>query len=96
MEYPFIINSTSSVSFIWAQHRQLAVPYIAILGTASVIGTGGNLLVIATIGLMSRQRHRGVGNVFVLNLALSDLIVTALINPFSILGKFITFISLLC
>lgn len=87
MEYQFVLNDNSSTSVLWRQKRDLALPYIVILGAAAVIGTAGNLLVIATLALMSRRRQRGIGNVFVLNLALSDLIVTAVINPFSITGK---------
>ena len=89
MEYPFIINSTNSVSVLWHNRPLLTVPYVLILGSAALIGTLGNLLVIATIVLMIKRRRRNVGNIFVLNLAISDLIVTSLINPFSIVGEYV-------
>ena len=92
MEYPFVVNSSTSGSVLWQRKPYLAVPYVLALGAAAVIGTLGNLLVIATIALMFKRRRRNVGNVFVLNLAISDLIVTSLINPFSIVGELIVYL----
>ncbi|KAK2146728.1 hypothetical protein LSH36_587g01004 [Paralvinella palmiformis] len=53
-------------------------------GAAALLGTVGNLLIIGT--LVTDQRSRNVGNLFIINLAASDMIVTALINPFALLG----------
>ena len=42
------------------------------------------------IGGGDQSRVYSVGNLFITNLACSDLIVTAIINPFAILGKSVT------
>jgi len=80
---------------LYSRRPVVAVPYVGVLGVAVVVGTVGNLVVISTVTikhLVSRRRHQSettgndAGRVFIANLALSDLIVTALINPLAIAG----------
>jgi len=68
----------------------LASLYAGVLGVAAVVGTVGNLVVIVTV-IIKQMRSRsttgsGVGRAFIANLALSDLIVTCLINPLAVAG----------
>jgi hypothetical protein len=86
MEFPLISNDTTLSLFRHAP--AVAMPYIVVVSLASVIGTLGNLLVIGTLSFSVRFRNRkNVGNIFIINLAASDLIVTALINPIAVSGK---------
>jgi len=72
----------------------LAALYVGVLGVAAVVGTIGNLVVIITVIIKHlrnrRQRAGTIGNdagrAFIANLALSDMIVTAVINPLAIAG----------
>ena len=89
MEYPLIVNSSSNSS-LFHDKPQVVVPYVVILTVAAVGGTFGNLLVFASMLILGAKRHTPVnGYVFIGNLALSDVIVTLVINPFAILGKFV-------
>jgi len=80
-----------------------AIPYILILGVIAVIGSFGNVMIVGTLtcgrggwreSASMRYRRDGgnggvyaAGNLFIINLACSDIIVTAIINPFAIVGK---------
>ena len=66
-------------------HPTVAVSYIAALAVAALVGTVGNLCVIAS--LLAPAERRRKGNIFIVNLALSDLIVTAVVDPLNIVGK---------
>ena len=70
--------------------------YVAVLGVAAVVGTVGNLVVITVSMKHLRRRRRRpadstgndiAGRAFIANLALSDSIVTAVINPLAIAGN---------
>jgi len=106
MEFPLsgvigVLNSSNpgdglsrSARSLYDRSPLVAAPYVAVLGLAAVVGTLGNLVVIATVVVKQvrceRQRSRttrnDTGRVFIANLALSDLIVTSLINPLAIAG----------
>jgi len=101
MEFSFIdlteVNSTEAavgqVESLYSRKPVFAVPYVGVLGVAAVVGTFGNLVVIITMILKHfywRQRRAGTindaGRAFIANLALSDIIVTAVINPLAIAG----------
>ena len=60
------------------------IAYLLLTITMSVWGTIGNLLVLGA--LLVHKRLRVLGNVFVGNLAIADLCVSAIINPFSVVG----------
>ena len=81
---------------LYSRHPVVAVPCVGVLGVAAVVGTFGNLVVITTVTikhLRSRQRRtettgNNAGRAFIANLAVCDLIVTALINPLAIAGLY--------
>jgi len=102
MEFPFVgMNEKNSSGAadgqdwsLYGRRPAVATLYVGVLGVAAVVGTLGNLVVIATViikHLRSRQ-HRtetitgNAGRAFIANLALSDMIVTAVINPLAIAG----------
>jgi len=79
---------------LYSRKPDLAAPYVAVLGVAAVVGTLGNLVVVMTVVvryLRSRRQRTAAGNdagrAFIANLALSDMMVTAVINPVAIAGR---------
>ena len=103
MEFPLagLIGLNSSTATIgqggslYSRKPVVAVPYVVVLGVATVVGTLGNLVVITSVTIKhARSRRRrpetsgnDAGRAFIANLALSDLIVTAVINPLAIAGN---------
>ena len=67
-----------------------AFPSIFILTAASLFGTGGNVLVLLAIATWRRLR-RHTESVFLINLAISDLYVTTVVDPMSLIGKYLNF-----
>ena len=68
-------------------HPALAVPYILLTVLATLLGTGGNTLVLLVNALSQWQGVTKVGGAFIVNLAVADLCVTAIADPFCIIGK---------
>ncbi|KAK2149431.1 hypothetical protein LSH36_453g02056 [Paralvinella palmiformis] len=62
----------------------VAIPYAIILGVFAIIGTFGNILIIGS--MMSGSNRHVVGNFFIVNLAICDMVVTLIINPMAIVG----------
>ena len=61
------------------------VTFVAIImSVLSIVGTFGNILVITAVYVYEKLRR--VHNVFVINLAVADLIVTTIVIPFAIVG----------
>jgi len=95
-----LATAAGNVRSLLSRRPDVAVPYVAVLGVAAVVGTLGNLAVISgvTVKQVRRRRHRTTagrcsggneaGRAFVVNLALSDLIVATLINPLAIAGLY--------
>ena len=85
----FVSNGSHGPVTLLENHPQLGVLYVTVLGVAAVVGTAGNLLLLTTILLASRGPSAKPlhGIAFILNLVCSDLIVTAVINPFAIIGE---------
>jgi len=104
MEFPLtglveVNRSDASVGHgsLYGRRPVVAGLYVGVLGVAAVVGTVGNLVVVAMVTVArcrGRRRRTKTGNeigrVFIANLALSDLIVTALINPLAIAGLSVT------
>jgi len=87
-------NATSAAGgSLYSRKPLVAAPYVGVLAVATVVGTFGNLVVIMTVvvrHLRSRRQRTATSNdagrAFIANLALSDMIVTAVINPLAIIG----------
>lgn len=62
-----------------------AIPTILILFIASVGGTLGNVLTLLAVAMSKRLKN--IETIFMVNLAISDLYVTAIADPMSIVGK---------
>jgi len=102
MEFPFSglteTNSSDAAAdqgeSLYSRNPVLALPYVGVLGVAAVVGTLGNLVVIITVIIkhLHTRRHQSettgndAGRIFIANLALSDTIVTAVINPLAVAG----------
>ena len=100
MEFPLVgLNeaNSSNATAAAAEHVSLygrkplvAGLYVGVLGVAAVVGTLGNLAVISAVTVKQIRRRRTTGNdvgrAFIANLALSDLVVTSVINPLAIAG----------
>ena len=63
----------------------IAWPYFIICSTMIVFGTTGNIACIGAILLNKTLRHSR--NAFLMNMAFSDLFVTAVADPLSVLGE---------
>ena len=86
MDFPFGARNASEVlPPLMTSHPIYAIPYVILLGIFALVGTLGNILVIGT-NLTLKEKDQMVGDIFIVNLAASDMIVTALINPVAILG----------
>jgi len=100
MEFPFSrleeMNSSEVAGdqrgSLYNQKPVIAAVYVGMLGMAAVVGTFGNLVAITIVtfkyfrSLQHRRESNDVGRAFIANLAFSDLIVTAVINPLAIAG----------
>ena len=85
MDLPSSLNGNSTPLLHSAP--ALTMPYISVIGLASVVGTLGNLLVIGSVsGSVGHRNPKTVGKIFIVNLACSDLIVTSIINPVAVSG----------
>ena len=85
MDLPFEMNMSEVRAGLVETQPGLAIPYAIILVIFAVVGTVGNILII---GSMTTGANRNVvGNYFIVNLAICDLVITTIINPMAILGK---------
>jgi len=99
MEFPLVgLTETNGSNATIGKHLSLygrqpvvAGLYVGVLGVAAVVGTLGNVAVITTLTVRHIRSRRtsgnDVGRAFIVNLALSDLIVTSVINPLAIAGE---------
>jgi adrenergic receptor alpha-1D len=88
MDLPFEINRTELVIGLTVTQPGIAIPYIITLAIFAIVGTFGNILIIGTMTTGSNKNV--VGNFFIVNLAICDIVITAFINPMAITGKFMT------
>ena len=68
-----------------AKYPATAIPYLVIAFTASIVGTLGNIAVLLVI--FKYKPLRNERNAFLVNLALADIMVTAIADPFGIIGE---------
>ena len=79
-------------SGVFAKHEFLhtrpwaAFPTIVVLSVASFVGTAGNVLTLLAIA--SNKSVRNIESMFIVNLAISDLYVTTVADPMSIIGTY--------
>ena len=62
-----------------------AAIYLTIQSSACLVGTFGNILILTALAI-NKDMHKG-RNMFLINLAVSDLLVTFFIQPMAIKGK---------
>jgi len=98
LNFPPVTNSSGDVAeSLYGRKPVVAGLYVAVLGVATVVGSLGNLVIIVrlTFKQIGRRPHRAgssrndAGVAFIANLALSDLIVTGVINPLAIAGLYL-------
>jgi len=104
MEFPFTgpieLNSSKAADVggsLSSRKPVVAALYVGVLAVAAVVGTFGNLVVFVIVGaghFRGRRRRtqaytgNDAGRIFIANLALSDIIVTAVVNPLAIAGAY--------
>ena len=76
-----IITNSNNSDF----YSALAITCIVILAMASFIGTCGNVLILVVVA--ETKELRQTQSIFIVNLALSDMYVTMIADPMSIVGK---------
>ena len=75
-----LFNSSSSLE------PEVVISSVVVLAIAAVSGTSGNLLLLVV--LAKTKQIWSIETVYVVNLALSDLFVTAVADPAAILGRY--------
>ncbi|KAK3609838.1 hypothetical protein CHS0354_029878 [Potamilus streckersoni] len=73
----------------------IAIPTIVIISLASIAGTFGNILILMAVATYKKLKN--IESVFIVNLAICDMFVTAIADPMNIVAKLegeIFFISL--
>ena len=63
-----------------------AIPCVVIIAIASIVGTCGNIMILAVVA--SKKKLRNVESIFIANLAISDLYVTTIADPMSLVGTY--------
>lgn len=76
------INSATPPWVVWFSSGRVQIPLYATILLLAVIGNG---LVILT--LVQNRRMRTITNVFLLNLAVSDILLGVLCMPFTLIGS---------
>lgn len=62
----------------------ISIIYIVVIVITAVIGLFGNILIIGAVCV--HRKLRTTGNLFIVNLAIADLVVVSIIQPFTIIG----------
>lgn len=79
--YTVLANPTTTATPAWLNTGRIQIPLYATILLLAVIG---NFLVILT--LVQNRRMRTITNVFLLNLAVSDILLGVLCMPFTLIG----------
>ncbi|KAL3851667.1 hypothetical protein ACJMK2_015396 [Sinanodonta woodiana] len=67
------------------EHPHIVIPTIIVVSIASVTGTFGNILILMAVA--SFKKLRNIESIFIVNLAISDMFVTAITDPMNIVAK---------
>lgn len=78
-------NTFGRFQFVW-EAPGIALTSVLILAIAALVGTAGNLLILVSV--CHTIKRKSLEFIFVGNLAVSDLFVTLIVDPISILGKY--------
>ena len=83
--YPLNSSNVDPTSATWRteEHGSLML-YVSVLIAVFCVGTVGNILIIGA--LFTHSKLRSLGNVFIGNLALSDLCVSTFVGPLAVTG----------
>ena len=68
--------------------ERLLIMLVVILVLACVVGTLGNIIILTVVRIYKPLKM--AERVFIFNLAVSDLYVTVIADPLSIVGKYLT------
>ncbi|XP_072038653.1 melatonin receptor type 1B-B-like [Amphiura filiformis] len=77
-------NYSTSPTAISDIPTALVTTVVVIMTLVAIIGTLGNSLVI--LAVVAHKKLRSIHNIFIINLAAADLIVTVIIIPFALVG----------
>lgn len=86
-----MINGSVEGVVVYGRHEflktrtLLATPVVVIISIACVVGTLGNVLILSVI--CTNKLGRNVTTTFIMNLAVSDMFVTLVVDPMSLIGK---------
>lgn len=79
-------NNESSLDYnFMTRHSDMSIVFLTFTGMAVVIGNIGNILVIGAV-LSYRRLLRNIGTMFIVNLAIADLCITAIVGPMNMTG----------
>ena len=85
------IQNLSSQPFVYSRYQfvnespMVAIPILIILVIAAILGSFGNILIL--IAIFTTKNLQRLECIFMANLATSDIYVTLLADPLSIVGK---------
>ena len=81
-----LTNGSSNATYeLTGPDPWIVFPSVFILCVAAIVGTAGNVLTILSI--VTFRNVRSEESVLLLNMAISDLFVTTIADPMSIMGK---------
>ena len=80
-------NSGASTLPLITREPGVAVPYLCLLVVVIILGTLGNCTILFVGAVNGWKGVAKVGYEFIVNQALADLLVSAIANPFCIVGK---------
>ena len=75
------------VNRVFRTFTVVSIPFLLIGGGACVFGVLGNLCVLGAVVVQKALKNSR--SVFLVNLAIADLVVTSIADPFAVVGKLI-------
>ena len=88
MNYNQSFNETEEIGGLKFLLNNLGIllPYLTFLVLGTVFGVLGNLLIMAAV-IFSKELRTTTKNAFIFNLAVSDLIISGIVDSFVAVGK---------